>query len=125
MYAKIALLVMLGAGACSVGEVPIEGGTPDAGGGGGGDGGGGGGGGQSFNAQIAPLVTECVGCHVGTPPTLSSFQDLQAKYKMKPGAMNVLVTKMDGMPAGTLHYGVPYFTPAERTTVTMWIDSLP
>jgi hypothetical protein len=124
MYAKIAMLVMLGAGACSVGEVPIEGGTPD-GGGGGGDGGGGGGGGQSFNAMIAPLVTNCTVCHAATPPVLSSFAALDAKYKVKPGATNVLVTKMDGMPAGTLHYGVAYFTPAEKMTVAMWIDSLP
>ena len=122
MYAKIALLVMLGAGACSVGEVPIEGGTPDAAGGGDG-GGGGGGGGQSFTAMIAPLVTECTACHGGVPPTLTSFQDLQPKYKMKPGASNVLVTKGDAT-AG-MHQGLPYFTAAEKMTVAMWIESLP
>ena len=99
--------------ACSVGEVP---GDPP-------DGGNGTGGGQSFNAMVAPLVTECTGCHGGTPPNLTSFSALQAKYKMKPGNANILVTKGDAM--GGMHQGIPYFTAAEKTTVAAWIDSLP
>jgi uncharacterized membrane protein len=98
--------------ACTVGEVAS--GNPDGGGSGTG-----GGGGQSFNAMIAPLVTRCTGCHSsGTPPNLSSFSMLQAKYKMKPGASNVLATKGD-------HQSITYLTTQERATVAAWIDSLP
>ena len=109
---KLALLALLAA--CSVGEVPLDGvGTPDAapnvnq---------------QSFMSTIQPLVTECVGCHsAATPPNLTSFSALDAKYKVKPGAMNILVTKAG---PGAVHQGVPYFTEAEKTTVGGWIDGL-
>jgi hypothetical protein len=110
--------------ACTVGEVGTS--TPDAGGGGGGGGsdagggsGSGGGGGQSFTAMIAPLVTECLTCHSAgqTPPNLTSFSALDVKYKTKPGATNILVTK------GT-HQNTPYLTPAETATVAAWIEGL-
>jgi len=108
----LAALVFMG---CTVGEVPLEGGTPDAavvdnvGE-------------TSFTTMIKPLVTECVSCHgSGTPPNLSSFTALQAKYKMKPGNANILVTK--GGAANT-HQGLPYLTTEEQATVTAWIESL-
>jgi hypothetical protein len=108
--AKIAVFVLLAA--CSVGEVPDGGGTPDAGGGMGG--------GQSFEAMIKPIVMpKCTGCHAGgTLPTLTSFSVLEAKYKMKPGVSNILVTKGD-------HQNTTYFDPTQKATVTAWIDSLP
>lgn len=111
--AKFALLAMLAA--CSVGEVPIEGG-PDAGS----NMNNGTGGGQSFNAIITPLVNpKCTGCHsAGTPPTLSSFSALQPAYKTKPGASNILVTKGD-------HAGITYFDADQKKAVADWIDSLP
>lgn len=107
--AVASMLILLGA--CGVGEVPIGGGgTPD---------GGGGTGAQTFDAQVKPLVTRCVGCHSGAQgPTLTSFATLQAKYKVKPGASNIFVTKGD-------HQGTTYFVPAEKTAVAAWIDSLP
>jgi hypothetical protein len=108
-----------------------DGGGVDAAQGGGGEDnpgeGTGGGGGQSFNMIIKPLVTECVGCHgLGqTQPTLISFQDLQAKYKQKPGLDNILVKKGDiSVPVG-VHQNQPYFTEAEEATVAQWIESLP
>lgn len=116
--AKLTLLVLLAA--CGVGEVPLGGGdasTPDA---------------ApdpneaSFTAIIAPLVTECIACHgVVQPPILTSSGALDAKYKMKPGLNNILVTKGDiSVPVG-IHQGVPYFTEAEEVTVANWIDGLP
>lgn len=76
------------------------------------------GGGQSFTQMIAPIVSRCTGCHSsGTQPTLSSYSALEAKYKVGPGASNVLVTKGD-------HAGITYFTAAEKTTVANWIDTL-
>ncbi len=111
------VMVML-LGACGVGEVPIGGaGTPDAGGGGGG----GGAAAQAFDMQIKPLVTTthiCISCHatnITGEPNLSSADALQAKYKMKPGTGNILVTKGD-------HEGTTYFTATEKTTVAAWID---
>ena len=109
--------------ACSVGEVPIGGGgNPDAGPVADGPGGGSGtgtGGGQSFDARIKPLVTACVACHQGAqPPNLTSFALLDAKYKMKPGATNIFVTKGS-------HQGQPFLTAEGIATVTAWIDSLP
>jgi hypothetical protein len=104
-------------GACGVGEVPAGGGsgTPDAAGGGSGA--------ASFTSQISPLVTRCIGCHSATQgPTLTSFDALQAKYKMKPGASNIFVTKGDAT-AG-MHQGVAYFSAIEKTSVAGWIDSL-
>lgn len=110
--AKFALLALLAA--CSVGEV-TDGGVDS-----GMDMNNGTGGGQSFNMIIKPLVDpKCTGCHsAGTPPTLSSFSALQPKYKMKPGASNVLVTKGN-------HAGVIYFDATQQKTVADWIDSLP
>jgi hypothetical protein len=117
LRATVASLFML-LGACGVGEVPIGGGgTPDAAGGGGG-------GGQSFNAMITPLVTRCIGCHSATQgPTLTSFDALQAKYKVKPGESNILVTKADAT-AGS-HQGIQYPAATEKTAVAGWINSLP
>lgn len=107
--------------ACTVGEVDI----------GGGDGGGSGsGGGQSFNMIVKPLVTECIACHttvqppaIQQPPNLSQFNVLDARYKMKPGAQNILVTK--GSLTGGIHQNIPYLTADEQTAVAGWIDSLP
>lgn len=108
--AVASLFILLGA--CSVGEVPTGGGGIDAPAGGGGAE-------ASFNAQVMPLLTRCVGCHSGVQqPTLTSYTALQAKYKTKPGTTNIFVTKGD-------HQGTTYFTPADKTTVTNWIDSLP
>jgi hypothetical protein len=100
--------------ACGVGEVPAGGG-PD---------GGGGTPDQTFNSQIKPLVTTCIGCHSGAQgPVLTSYASLTAKYKTKPGAMNILVTKADATQG--IHQGVQYFTGATKTAVASWIDSLP
>lgn len=109
--AKVALLVLLAA--CGVGEVPIE--TPDA---------------ApdpneaSFRSTVEPLIAECKACHVGTQPILTSFSTLIDKYKMAPGAMNVLVTKdnLDNTPG--MHQGIAYFTPDEETAIAAWIDGL-
>ena len=113
--AAVASLFLL-MGACGVGEVPIGGGGTDAGGGGGG--------GQSFDAQIKPLVSTCLGCHSAAQgPVLTSFAALATKYKTKPGASNILVTKGDAT-AG-VHQGVQYFNATQKSTVASWIDSLP
>ncbi|MCX5741660.1 MAG: hypothetical protein NT062_04070 [Proteobacteria bacterium] len=85
---------------------------------GGGPDGGNNNGAATFTSMVSPLVTRCLGCHSGVQmPTLSSFNNLQAKYKAAPGTTNVLVTKGD-------HQGTTYFTPAEQTTIAAWIDSL-
>jgi hypothetical protein len=116
------LLAAVSVSACDLGEVE----NPDAGGGGGGGGGSGGGdgGGQTFTSMITPLVSpRCTNCHGGsTEPNLADYSKLMAKYKVKPGAQNVLVTKGDS--TGGMHYGMPYFTAAEKTTVGNWIDSI-
>jgi hypothetical protein len=79
----------------------------------------------SFNATIAPLVTECTACHSTTqPPNLSSFSALQAIYKTKPGSTNKLVTKAVGLVPEGVHQGIPYLTADELTTVTNWVDGL-
>jgi hypothetical protein len=112
---KLALLVLFSA--CSVGEVPGEGsGTPDAPAAGPNQ--------LSFNAMIKPLVANCLGCHsTGQPPNLTSFDTLEAKFKVKPGNTNILVTK--GHATNNQHpVGIPYFTPDQKTTVTTWIDGL-
>jgi len=113
--AAFAMVMLLGA--CGVGEVPIGGGsaTPDAAGGGGAAA-------QAFDLQIKPLVTtthNCLSCHgtnITGEPKLTSAGTLQAKYKMKPGTGNILVTKGD-------HQGTVYFTATEKTTVATWIDT--
>jgi hypothetical protein len=112
---KVALLVLLAA--CSVGEVPLEGG-------GGVDSGMGGDPNEaSFNATIKPLVTACLGCHsAAQPPRLTSYAELAAVYKAKPGATNILVTKGDA--TGGVHQAQPYFNTNQQTTVAGWIDGL-
>jgi hypothetical protein len=78
---------------------------------------------MTFDSQVKPLVTLCIGCHSAVQgPTLTSFATLQAKYKVKPGMMNVLVTKADAT-AG-VHQGVQYFSAVEKTAVAAWIDGL-
>lgn len=119
MLKAVLVLSVLGVAGCDVGEVPLNG-----------DGGGGtvdadGAGAASFQAQIAPLVTACVAgtaCHTIQAPFLDNYSRLAAKYKVKPGAMNILVTKGDA--TGGLHSGAPYFTDPEKATVAAWIDSL-
>jgi len=100
-------------GACGVGEVPIGGGgTPD--------------GGvsmaaQKFASDVKPLLTRCDGCHSGvTAPNFMSFATLTDRYKTKPSATNILLTKaaVDGP-----HQGVLYFNAVERQAVAMWIDT--
>lgn len=112
---KFALLVLFSA--CSVGEVPGEGsGTPDAPPAGPNQ--------QSFTAMITPIVGKCIGCHtVGQPPILTSFDTLDAKFKVKPGNTNIFVTKGD-LTNNQHPVGIPYFTPDEKTTVTNWIDNI-
>ena len=107
---KVALLVLLTA--CSVGEVPLEGG-------GGVDSGMGGDPNEtSFNATIKPLVTACLSCHsAAQPPLLTSYAGLAAVYKAKPGASNILVLKGE-------HQAQPYFNANQKTTVAAWIDGL-
>jgi hypothetical protein len=79
----------------------------------------------TFNQQVKPLVTRCLGCHGTTQaPNLTSATALQAKYKMKPGATNILVTKGSmGSPPGT-HEGITYLDATAQSAVAMWIDSL-
>ncbi len=77
---------------------------------------------QSFEAVLKPLATMngCLdaACHGGVQsPRLSSYALLEAKYKMKPGAMNILVTKGP-------HQNVPFFDAAEQAMVAAWIDGL-
>lgn len=80
---------------------------------------------ESFNKMIRPLVTICVTCHsAGTnEPNLTSYLALGAKYRVKPGATNVLVTKGDASNGN--HYGYPYFDLDAKKIVAKWIDSLP
>jgi len=110
MFRAGALLIALAG--CDVGEVPL---TSDSGGMGA----------ATFQANIAPLVTECVAagaCHTVQIPVLTSFDALAAKYKMKPGAQNILVTK--GSLTAGMHSGIPYLTSTEQATVAAWIDGL-
>lgn len=103
--------VLLALAACSVGEVPIPGGTPDAGTGGSDPQ-------ATFNAKVRPLVTRCLNCHgPAQPPNLTSYAMLDARYKTKPSSANILITKGD-------HQGTMYFSQPDKTTVAMWIDSL-
>ena len=119
-----AVVVMSVLAGCDVGEVPI-GGTPgiDAPG-------------MvtedpanktSFDATITPLAmaNNCMqggACHVVQQPILNDYSKLLAKYKMKPAATNVLITKGDG--AAVPHSGLPYWDAAEKAMVTAWIDGL-
>jgi hypothetical protein len=75
---------------------------------------------MDFVSKIQPLVTRCTGCHPSTsPPNLSSYTALEAKYKMRPGASNILVIK--GVPSG--HNG-DWFTATQQDTIAKWIDSI-
>jgi cytochrome c551/c552 len=110
--AVTALFLLLGA--CSVGEVPIGGGGPDAGG-------------MLaskavFDATIKPIVNQkgCIPCHsAGQPPNFNSYDTLDAKYKTGPSTGNKLLTEAAD---GALHNGVTYFTTAEKATVASWLD---
>src|SRR6185503_1999276 len=108
--------------ACSVGEVEGSGGgvdapvdnSPNA---------------MSFQSTILPMVngrcTGSTGCHQlgGTQPSpiLNEYAKLQAKYKQKPGANNILVNHV---PAGTIHQTATWWSATEQTTVGNWIDGL-
>jgi hypothetical protein len=112
---RLSLLALVGlaAAGCSVGEYGAEqqsmspdatqmsGGTNET----------------SFNATVKPLVGTCTGCHGAQPPTLTSYAALQAKYKMKPGNGNILVTKGD-------HQGITYFNTNDKAAIQGWIDGL-
>ena len=105
---------------CSVGEVPVGGDvtTPDAAMQNNNNNNNNAAGEASFNSTVKPLVTSCVSCHQGNQaPNLTSFTALEAKYKMKPGNTNVLVTKGN-------HAGIQYLGAADKMTVQNWIDSL-
>jgi hypothetical protein len=116
----IALVVVLGG--CDVGEVPPAGGLgPD--------------GGTAtdgatvtegseavFNSTIKPLVMTkgCVPCHsAGQAPNFSSYQTLDPKYRRGPVGTNLLLNEAGD---GVLHNGVTYFTTAEKTTISNWIQ---
>ena len=116
--ALVALFVVSLVG-CSVGEVPTGGDvTPDAAMQNNNNNNNNNAGETSFNSTVKPLVTSCVSCHGGNQaPNLTSFTALEAKYKMKPGSTNVLVTKGN-------HAGIQYLNAADKLTVQNWIDSL-
>lgn len=106
--------------ACDVGEVPT--GDGDGGGSGGGEGE------ASFNAMIAPLVTECSmagACHTIQQPVLTSFSALTPRYLTKPGMTSLIVMKKATLSDGVTHQGVMYLTDPELMTLATWIDSLP
>lgn len=79
----------------------------------------------SFNEKIRPLVRQCINCHgvALNMPNLTSFNALEARYKIKPGRQNVLVTKADSTLG--MHYGILYFDVDQKKVVADWIDSLP
>lgn len=107
----VALLLAAVLGGCEVGEYGTST-TPTVDAAGGGDGE------ASFNSMVKPRVQTCLGCHSGsTAPNLSSFTMLQAKYKMKPGSSNILVTKGD-------HQGITYLNATDKAAVEAWINSL-
>jgi len=112
----VALFLVLGAGACDVGEVPSGGGMTDAGMGSGTT--------QAakFDSVIKPILTpkNCIPCHSGGQmPNFSSYTALQMQYKTGPSATNKLLTEGAD---GAAHNGVTYFTTAEKVTVGKWID---
>jgi len=117
---RAGLILVTVLAACDVGEV-------DIGGGGGVDASMNSAKAMAFASTIKPLA-ETKGCFTATTchsvqsPVLTSFGALGATYKMGPSASNILVTKdvVSGTP-GT-HSGIPYFTAAEKTTVSTWID---
>jgi len=110
---RIAVTSLFLLGACGVGEVPPAGGGTD---------GGGGDPAQAFAMHVTPQVGRCTGCHGGgTGPTLTGFTNLEAKYKMKTGAMILLTKAADG----GQHEGIAYFSATEKAEVMMYVNSLP
>jgi hypothetical protein len=120
---RAAIASFLFVAACDVGEVPTSGAspTPDAPQAGSdaastdtsvadpaGD----------FTTKIQPIVSGlCTGCHAGgQPPNLTSYTALEATYKRRPGASNILVTK-------GAHLG-PALNATQKDTVIKWIDSI-
>jgi hypothetical protein len=104
---------------CSVGEVPSGGGD-----------GGGGNGEATFTAQIRPMVEAkgCLNtiCHAPPSlqqPTLSSYAELQARFKVPP-ATNPIILKPNTLAADRIHQGIPYLTVEEIATVTAWANEL-
>ena len=78
---------------------------------------------MSFNAEVAPLVTRCTGCHSGAQePNLTSADLLEPTFKTKPGAQSLLCTEAAD---GAQHNGVAYLSTTDKATVAAWIDSLP
>ena len=75
-----------------------------------------------FDSTITPLVTSkgCVGCHSGaTAPDFTSYQTLAVQYRSGPLSQNKLLTEAAD---GAQHNGVTYFTTAEKTTISNWIQ---
>jgi len=118
MFRTIITILVFAIGACSVGEVPIGGDdtTTDASGGNAVDK-------QSYNQQVAPLVTRCTGCHGSTQdPNLANYDLLKPLYKQKPSTTNKLITKdVDDGTVGQ-HQGTTYLNDTEKQAVGAWID---
>lgn len=91
---------------------------------------------STFAANIKPLV-DTKGCTTGgtagachgnvQPPVFQSFETLTANanylYVKKPSASNKLIVGPASLIAATnTHQGVTYFTAAEKTTISTWID---
>lgn len=111
----IALVVVLGG--CDVGEVPAGGPGPGPDGGTITEGSEAG-----FNSAIKPLVMTkgCVSCHAAAQaPNFTSYQTLDPRYRRGPVGTNLLLNEAGD---GALHNGVPYFTTAEKMTVSNWIQ---
>ena len=118
MLRAVAVLCVLAG--CDVGEVPVGGGsnnpTVDAPPG------------EdpankaSFDTVMKPMVMAkgCLNgaiCHMVSPPQLAEYSSVAAKYKVKPGNANILVTKGD-------HQNTIYFDQAQKDAVAAWIDGL-
>jgi len=114
------------ASACDVGEVDIGGGMTmvDAPGGG-----------MSaakvmaYTTTVAPIVMEkgCLNgaggpCHAVQLPILDTPAMLTARYSAGPSAMNIMITKDTVAGTPGMHSGFPYFSAADKTTVSAWID---
>jgi len=135
---RTAIVSLLLVSACSVGEVPTGGGTPtptpDAAqtGNGGIDAAPTGGvdaaptGGTDpatvFTSTILPLLQaqSCVGCHPAqSPPDLTSYTTIDAKYLTQPGASAKLITSSQA----SSHTGTKLSATA-ATTIAAWIDTI-
>ena len=82
----------------------------------------------SFNSMVKPITdARCTNTNCHQPgglqpaPSLDEYANLQANYKIAP-AMNKLITHL---PDGAAHQGTTFFSTAEKTTVSTWLDSLP